>query len=186
LRIHAGGRNPFEEFGVIPEEWTPEEKLCAIEFMKETDSVYALICGNEGIENLPPPVRYLATLLIANPTARMEAINNLELNSGLTLAIEHMESLNVNETETVPDIGMAVTYLENVREKATSMLEPVHSNISSSAEEEPDIRDPLLFISTFAGEGVVPDCVSLWELFCTLEQRQSFRQMRDWKPAYYS
>jgi hypothetical protein len=159
LRIHAGGKNPFEEFGVIPEEWAPKEKLHAMQFMKETDSLYALICGDEDVDTLPTPVRYLATLLIAEPAARMDAINKLDLKSGLAMTIEDIQALDPNEATTVPDIDKMVSYLDNVLEETTSTTESMNTNLSSPAAEESDLRDPLSFLSTFMGKAFVPDCV---------------------------
>lgn len=166
LRIEIGGRNPFEEFGVIPEEWTPEEKLGAIKLMKETDSLYALICGNEGIESLPPPAQYLARSLLADPMARMETVNALaspDEESGFTSLIEQVKSWKPMETRAIPDFEKAVSFLEGLCEKATSLTEAKDTSLSlpNTEEEERDLRDPLSFVASFIGGNSIPDCVSL-------------------------
>ena len=79
LRVAADGRNPFDEFRVIPDNLTGKERLAAMQFMKETDCLHALI--SDSIPTAPsaitPSLRIVAGLVLADPTKILEPLSQV-------------------------------------------------------------------------------------------------------------
>lgn len=155
--MHADGRNPFEEFGVIPADWSPTEKLSAIQFMKETDCLYALVCGNEGFEQLPLEFRTLASMLLKDPVERTREMDKMiQLNSEALIAPVHIQ-----EGDSAADVSIVQKQVSEVTALLqTSTLQPEEMFTAIDTEEQSSLPDPLSVLSNFMGKAFVPNCVS--------------------------
>jgi hypothetical protein len=156
LRMGINGKNPFEEFGVIPEDWTHQEKVLAVQTLKENDCISALLFGHYTIESLTPPDRFIAGAFIADPAKRMSAINGVNWEAETYLTIEQMRSLSFDHPEEAPKVEMVTSFLEETLNRLPDQL---NAKTPDFVEKEPNERDPLSFVNYFAGKNVIPDLV---------------------------
>ena len=69
----------MDELEIIPTEWSQEERLLAMQFLKETDCLSALLGDSTAPDNSLPLSRLLASLLLKDPIKRLEAIEKSAL-----------------------------------------------------------------------------------------------------------